>query len=140
MILCQCVNRNVIISDPKLTKEIFSNDALLTGRQKASQFDMYEEHSLGLFTADGERWEVHRRFFLRQLRDFGFGKSSMENLILEEVDIVVEKYRKMCGQPVTGMRDSLRLALVNSIWQILSSQRFDHDDPELLKLSDNTSK
>lgn len=101
---------------------------------------MYEEYPLGMFNSEGERWEVHRRFLLRQLRDFGFGKSSMENLIQEEVDVVLAKYRKLCGKPITGTRESLRLALVNSLWTILSSQRFDHDDPELLKLSDNTSK
>jgi len=35
--------------------------------------------------ANGPEWQEQRRFLLRQLRDFGFGKIKMEPLIHEEV-------------------------------------------------------
>ncbi len=38
---------------------------------------------VGIVGTEGELWEVHRRFLLRQLRDFGFGKSTMEQLVLD---------------------------------------------------------
>lgn len=34
----------------------------------------------------GKKWQEQRRFMLSTLRDFGFGKSSMEQLISEEID------------------------------------------------------
>lgn len=132
----------VIISDPKISKELFSTDPMLTGRQQILEFGLYEgeRQGLGVFNAEGELWEVHRRFLLRQLRDFGFGKSSMEHLIIEEVNEVVQRYKGTCGQSVKDVRETLRLAVVNSLWQLLSSQRFEHDHPELLKLANNTSQ
>ena len=49
---------------------------------------------------EGQLWSEHRRFVLRHLRDFGFGKSSMEQLIKNEVydlvaamEVSCERYR-----------------------------------------------
>lgn len=39
----------------------------------------------GIVYGDGRRWKEQRRFTIATLRDFGFGKSSMEDLINEEV-------------------------------------------------------
>jgi hypothetical protein len=39
-----------------------------------------------LAQSSGSEWAEQRRFALRQLRDLGFGKSSMEDTILDEVD------------------------------------------------------
>ncbi len=41
----------------------------------------------GIINAYGQHWREQRRFMLTTLRDFGFGKSSMEDMINEEVEI-----------------------------------------------------
>ena len=41
--------------------------------------------NMGIITASGPKWREARRFVLRHLRDFGFGKSSMESLIQDEM-------------------------------------------------------
>jgi hypothetical protein len=41
--------------------------------------------SRGLLFSVGREWTEQRRFALRRLRDFGLGKSSMEELIHEEI-------------------------------------------------------
>lgn len=76
----------VIVSDPKLAKEMFS-EHVFSGRLIAPAFSFYMDtpELTGIVQSEGELWEVHRRFLLRQLRDFGFGKSSMESLIMDEV-------------------------------------------------------
>ena len=43
----------------------------------------------GVIFTFGPYWRELRRFLLRNLRDFGFGKSSMEDMFQEEV-------RKLC--------------------------------------------
>ncbi len=44
----------------------------------------------GIIFADGQLWSEQRRFALKNLRDFGFGKGSMEALIKDEVHDLVE--------------------------------------------------
>ena len=39
----------------------------------------------GVLQSEGRTWLEQRRFALRTLRDFGFGKSGMEQMIKEEV-------------------------------------------------------
>ncbi len=39
----------------------------------------------GVILSNGPYWREIRRFLLRNLRDFGFGKSSMEELFHDEV-------------------------------------------------------
>lgn len=122
---------------------MFSVDFAYTGKPQFEGFDLFpNEPGLGVFNSEGEAWEVHRRFLLRQLRDFGFGKSAMETLIMDEVNEVVEKLKAKSqnGEDITNIRETLRLAVVNSLWTILTSQRFNHDDPQLLSLTLNTTK
>lgn len=45
----------------------------------------------GVLMSGGTYWKEQRRFLLRYLRDFGFGKSSMESLITEEMEKLCKK-------------------------------------------------
>jgi hypothetical protein len=42
-------------------------------------------HSPGLVFSQGAYWKEMRRFLLKNLRDFGFGKSEMDVVFQEEV-------------------------------------------------------
>lgn len=50
---------------------------------------------IGLLQSSGPEWVEQRRFALRQLRDLGFGKSSMEDTINDEVDKLVGLLKKV---------------------------------------------
>jgi hypothetical protein len=39
----------------------------------------------GVINSLGKKWKEQRRFMMSALRDFGFGKSSMEDMVNEEV-------------------------------------------------------
>ena len=68
-------------------------DPRFSGRPKALQTVMSEFFASGpheknggiVFTA-GTQWEEQRRFALRTMRDFGFGKQVMDSVILDEVE------------------------------------------------------
>ena len=68
-----------------------------------------------------------RRYVLRNLRDFGFGKKSMENLINEEVADVVDWIKSNEGKPVS-VNKKFSLAVLNALWMIMTGHRYDHDD------------
>lgn len=113
-----------------MVKEIFSNDFAFTGRVQSKGFQLYERPGLGIIASEGERWEIHRRFLLRQLRDFGFGKSTMEGLIMDEANELIETYKQKAGTPITLIREQVKLAVINSLFRILTSKRFKQDDPK----------
>ena len=46
-----------------------------------------DEANAGIVFTHGKQWTEQRRFALKTLRDFGFGKSAMENIILDEVKL-----------------------------------------------------
>ena len=49
----------------------------------------------GVISSSGRYWRDQRRFLLKNLKDFGFGRSSMENLIQEEMDKLCAKLSKL---------------------------------------------
>ncbi|XP_077147699.1 cytochrome P450 2K4-like [Ranitomeya variabilis] len=87
----------------------------------------------GVIFTNYENWKVMRRFTLSTLRDFGMGKQSIENKISEECDFLVKKLRSYKGEPFDNIM-IINAAVANIIVSILLSNRFDYEDPTLLKL------
>jgi methyl farnesoate epoxidase/farnesoate epoxidase len=86
-------------------------------------------------STEGEHWEQLRRFTLRQLRDFGFGKNSMEESIMMEVNEFIELLKEGDGKPVSDVKERLLFAVVNSIWAIVTGHRHKQNDKALLKMT-----
>ena len=76
----------------------------------------------GIMFANGQEWQEQRRFTLRNLRDFGFGKTSMEGLIHEEVEKMVEMLSQDTGKP-TQLSLKLNIAIINALWKILTGEK-----------------
>lgn len=53
---------------------------------------------LGVILTEGETWKHNRRFCLSCLRDMGMGKSSMESKIVEEINVLLEVFKKQNQQ------------------------------------------
>ncbi|XP_069584344.1 cytochrome P450 2K6-like isoform X2 [Ranitomeya imitator] len=87
----------------------------------------------GVIFTNYENWKVMRRFTLSTLRDFGMGKQAIENKISEESDFLVTKFRSYKGEPFDNIL-IINAAVANIIVSILLSNRFDYEDPTLLKL------
>ncbi|XP_072263498.1 cytochrome P450 2C11-like isoform X1 [Pyxicephalus adspersus] len=87
----------------------------------------------GVIFAHNENWKVMRRFTLSTLRDFGMGKKTIEDRILEECDCLVKKIKSFKGEPFEN-RMIINAAVANVIVSILLSHRFDYEDPTLLRL------
>jgi hypothetical protein len=93
-----------------------------------------------LINSDGENWEQLRRFTLRQLRDFGFGKNSMEETIMVEVNEFLDILKAQGEKPLDKMKEKLLLAVVNSVWSISAGSRYKQDDKALITMSENANE
>lgn len=97
------------------------------------QFVSFTTHAGVIFT-EGQEWQEQRRFTMRSLRDFGFGKKSLESIIQQEICELIENLQKECrsGAPISTT-NKFNPAVLNAIWTIMMGERFKQDDPELAK-------
>lgn len=68
------------------------------------------------------------------MRDFGFGKNTMENLIMDSAQELIEWIRNEDGHPLQTLQTRLSLAVLSSLWTIVSGQQFSQSDPKLTEL------
>uniref|UniRef100_A0A3Q2Q9S2 Cytochrome P450 2U1-like n=1 Tax=Fundulus heteroclitus TaxID=8078 RepID=A0A3Q2Q9S2_FUNHE len=86
----------------------------------------------GVVMADfGPMWREHRRFALMTLRNFGLGKKSMEERILEEIQYIIETLEK--NNNTVSPQVMFHNAGSNIICQVLFGTRYEYDD-ETIKL------
>lgn len=88
-------DRVIVINDYKLIHDALKREEFL-GRP---DFEGYIMRNGGvknrgvLFTDGTKNWHEQRRFTLRTLRDFGFGKQSMDGMLLHEVDELIQSFK-----------------------------------------------
>ena len=83
-----------------------------------------------MISSEGAVWSEQRRFTLRHLRDFGFGKNAGEELITNEMKEFIQGLEASVGQPLS-LNKSFSVAALNTLWMILSGVRYEQDDPRL---------
>ncbi|XP_073442583.1 cytochrome P450 2C5-like [Dendrobates tinctorius] len=127
------VEKVVVLCGYEAVKDALVNHAdEFLGRPNVPMFlEISKGH--GVIFAHYENWKVMRRFTLSTLRDFGMGKGAIEHKISEETDCLVEKIRSYKGEPFDNTK-IINAAVANIIVSILLSNRFDYEDPTLLKL------
>lgn len=84
----------------------------------------------GISFNEGLGWQTHRRFALRQLKDLGLGKSSLESAILQEAQCLVEDFGGHLGRP-EPLPWSIHVAVLNVIWKLTADRRYDVADQEI---------
>ncbi|XP_053565557.1 cytochrome P450 2C5 [Bombina bombina] len=123
----------VMLCGYETLKEALVNNAdEFSGRGKVPIIDELS-NGHGVVFANGENWKVMRRFSLSTLRDYGMGKKSLEDKINEESDALTEKLESYKGQPFENTI-IMNAAVSNIIVSILLDDRFDYEDPVLLRL------
>ena len=89
--------------------------------------------SKGVLNADGQEWQEQRRFTLRHLRDFGFGKNRMESLIMNEVTEFISGVKTLEMTPVS-MKHKFEMSVLNSLWTITTGKRIGPEDTRSLEM------
>ncbi|CAL8124690.1 unnamed protein product [Orchesella dallaii] len=90
-----------------------------------------------IFAKYPEPWQVLRRFSLRSLRDFGFGKRNRMHPVIESELKSIVNEMKLNVKENNGIHTFdcyFTLSILNVLWSMLAGTRFEHSDPRLVKL------
>ncbi|ODM98070.1 Methyl farnesoate epoxidase [Orchesella cincta] len=127
----------VIVDDFDTAKTMLNNDVWIDRPFN----DMMAERSygkpLGIIFVGGEGWKEMRRFTMRSLRDFGYGKqNSMQSIIEDEVKTILNEVENVAGKdkPLLKIKHFFTLPVLNILWSMVSSVKMPGDEEKLKKL------
>jgi len=101
---------------------------------------------IGIIFVNGDGWKEMRRFSMRTLRDFGYGKQTSMQLVLdEEVKALTSKVEVVANspEPIMEIKHLFTMPVLNILWSMVSNIRTAEDDVKLrklIKLVDNLAK
>ncbi|CAJ0926688.1 unnamed protein product, partial [Ranitomeya imitator] len=87
----------------------------------------YDHGRDSLVFSNGPHWFHQRRFSLATLKDFGMGKRSIEERVIEEAKFLVEIFKERNGKPFNPSPE-VTAAVSNAICSIVFGDRFDTQD------------
>jgi len=128
----------VVVSDVDVLKRLYKMEELSDRPNFAPYHKLRmgneDGKSRGLIFSSGEEWKEQRRFALRTLRDLGFGKASMEDLMNNEANKLVEALRNKHEGKVMQLNLQMNISIVNALWVVISGEQLALDDPKLLSI------
>ena len=128
------------IQDYKLAKELFAKDEF-SDRLNLWYFkNVRGSHgrTLGISWESGRFWNEQKRFALKHLKDLGFGKHSLVNVVQEEATDCINTIISEVGG--NGKKDILfqegffNFPIINILWQIIASKKYNPSSVETQKI------
>ncbi|XP_015905318.1 cytochrome P450 18a1 [Parasteatoda tepidariorum] len=117
----------VVINGPKSIKEVFVNRSdEFNGRPPDCNVLEWISNGLGLIQEEGQVWKEHRRFFLHTVKNYGFGKIELEEVIHEEIKTLLDDMRATRGDP-TDFDIPMAYAVNSVISHVLFRRKHDKD-------------
>lgn len=95
------------------------------------------DKKLGVVFSDGPYWVEQRRFAVRHLRDFGFGKKSMEGMILDQVEDIV---KEMKNHPIIQVSSLFNVSILNMLWGMIAGVTYERNDERLKYLFEKINR
>ncbi|XP_072916430.1 cytochrome P450 2K4-like isoform X1 [Hemitrygon akajei] len=133
--------RVVVLTGYETVKDaLISHPAQFAGRPHIPIFDDLMQ-GFGVALSNGESWRQMRRFTISTLRDFGMGKKTIEDKIIEEAHFLIKVFESHKGQEFNPTIQ-INAAVGNIICSIIFGHRFDYDDQTFIflikKVDENT--
>ncbi|XP_060119163.1 cytochrome P450 2K6-like [Heteronotia binoei] len=123
----------VVVSGYETVREALVNQAdAFAGRPVFPKSEIMPGN-YGVVLSHGENWKVMRRFMITTFRDYGMGKRSTEDKIVEECHFLIQKFESYKGKPFEATI-IMNAAVANVIVFILLGKRYEYEDPTLVRL------
>uniref|UniRef100_A0AAX7TLC7 Uncharacterized protein n=1 Tax=Astatotilapia calliptera TaxID=8154 RepID=A0AAX7TLC7_ASTCA len=125
--------RMVVLNGFDILKEalVTQGDSLADRPDLPLQID--RAHRLGVIASSGNLWKQQRRFALSTLRQFGFGKKSLESVVLDEFTYCAKNIRSYKGKPFDPHL-ILNNAVSNIICSLVFGHRFEYSEEKFIKM------
>ncbi|XP_063771192.1 cytochrome P450 2K4-like [Pseudophryne corroboree] len=127
------MKKTVVLVGYETVKDALVNHAEEFGERAKTEIFKDMDKGLGLTLSYGENWKVMRRFTITTLRDFGMGKSSIEDKIVEESAYLIDHIASYKGKQFSDLM-ILNGAVANIIVAILLGYRMNYEDPQFQRL------
>ncbi|KAG8546683.1 hypothetical protein GDO81_030017 [Engystomops pustulosus] len=109
-----------------LTEALVGQADDFSGRAILSVFERITQNK-GLVFSNGPHWFHQRRFSLTTLRNFGMGKKSIEERVVEEAKCLTDLFKARNGKPFNPGPE-VTAAVSNVICSVVFGDRFDTED------------
>ena len=96
-----------------------------------------EDRFYGVVNSEGNRWQEQRRFALKTLRDLGFGRTKMEEIIKEELMDVCQGLEAANGKFI-NMDRRFNTPVERTIFRVISNEPLNPNDPRLVTYHKNS--
>lgn len=92
----------------------------------------------GILLVDELFWQEQRRFIMRHLKEFGFARRGMVEMIQNEAEHLLDDFRGLVqkgnGQAMVEMRDAFSLYVLNTLWMMMAGIRYNQENKEVVHL------
>ncbi|KAM9354933.1 cytochrome P450 2K4-like [Pholidichthys leucotaenia] len=129
----------VVLSGFRTVKEALVQNAEEFGERNPQRIIEEFMQGHGIIWANGELWRDMRCFAISKLKDFGMGRRSSEDKIIEECVHLIELLTQSKGEAF-NVYQSLNIASANIVCSLIYGNRFEYDDPEFRSLVDRACR
>lgn len=92
----------------------------------------------GILLTDGEFWSDQRRFLVRHLKEFGFSRRGMVEMIQNEAEHLFQDFNAIVGakggEAAVPMQDAFGPYILNTLWTMMAGIRYGRDNVQLKHL------
>nr|AIL94129.1 cytochrome P450 CYP3032B1 [Tigriopus japonicus] len=131
--------RAVLISDMAMIQEACTKEEMMDRPMFLPEFRKYllKNGDLpGIGFSNGINWTEQRRFTLHKLKDFGFGKANLEQVIEDQAELLCQHLRKLSdNEQLVSICNIFEISIINALWQVLTSETIALDDPRIIKIN-----
>lgn len=133
-------DRIVMVNGLEANKEMLYNEDI-DGRPKGIFYQTRTwGERLGVLLTDGELWREQRRFLLKHLKEFGFGRRGMGEIAQSEGVYMVKDVMDLIhknnidGGCIIQMHNFFNTYVLNTLWTMMAGLRYNPNDPQMILL------
>lgn len=125
----------IIFNGYETLKEAFTKNGDIFSDRPNTYIMEIMSRGRGISGSSGNLWKGTRAFTISALRDFGFGKQSMEAKLMEEVEAFLTVISNTNGEPF-DIKNVCYTSVSNVICSLIFGRRFEHGDEAFETLLD----